>query len=67
MNPLGSCPGGSAAVSGCMNGLCGAGFECINNLCCAEGARNAVVFAASGSYYSSIKPVKQNKLFLLTF
>lgn len=49
---VGPCPDGTGAVSACLNGLCGYGYQCYNNLCCpAQFANSLLSFAPSSKIY----------------
>ncbi|VDM39902.1 unnamed protein product [Toxocara canis] len=46
---IGTCMDGSPVVSGCIDGLCGAGLECINNFCCSRTTNNALSFSSQST------------------
>uniref|UniRef100_A0A914R9L2 EB domain-containing protein n=1 Tax=Parascaris equorum TaxID=6256 RepID=A0A914R9L2_PAREQ len=43
---VGTCVDGSPVISGCINGACGDGFECLDNFCCSRTTNNGLSFSS---------------------
>uniref|UniRef100_A0A915Q1Z3 CC domain-containing protein n=1 Tax=Setaria digitata TaxID=48799 RepID=A0A915Q1Z3_9BILA len=40
---IGSCPDGTGAISACINGQCGYGYQCYSNICCSPQYTNTII------------------------
>lgn len=49
---VGTCVDGSPVISGCINGACGGGFECLDNFCCSRTTSNELSFSSHCEYLS---------------
>ncbi|VDK73338.1 unnamed protein product, partial [Anisakis simplex] len=56
-NVLGTCMNGSPIISGCIKGVCGAGLDCINDVCCASNrnSQNAIAFSPQSTRPIGVK------------